>query len=369
MLTDTPCQAPCSDLPAISEESLTIGSDARTLARATSSSRRPVAPFKILGRICHAMESCSAGCAHVAAMASSIKYHRHLIDNRVEALEVVAPNARQGYVVLHLHGGGYATGSVWFYTPFLQRLSETTRARVISINYRKSPEHSYPAALDDTLATWRWLQARGYSPKSIAVVGDSAGGNLGFALSVRLAQLGEAQPAACMGLSPWLLLDPNLADSNSNGADGILAVPPEPRATVSEKSRVGKSYSMVLPAVRALQASSLWDKGAVFFMGQYFQGEDPANPLISPLLVSNELLRLFPPILLHVDKDEPLAVQAKEMAVRSQGLDIPTELHMYEGTMHGMQIYNMSCKVEAEDSLNRIYAFLEKVWEPSASAP
>jgi len=173
-----------------------------------------------------------------------------------------------------------------------------------------------------------------------------------------------------MGMAPWLLLDPKLAmvDANNSRSDGVLAEAPEPRATVSEKSSVGKSFSMVLPAVRALQASSLWDKGAAFFMGQYFQGEHPSNPLISPLLVSDELLRLFPPILIHVDKDEPLAVQAKAMAARTQGLGIPTELHMYEGTMHGMQIVNMSCKVEAQDSLNRIHAFLENMWEPSPSA-
>jgi len=307
------------------------------------------------------MENCSAGLAHVAARASDIKYEEHLI-GKMRALEVVAPNARDGYVILHLHGGGHATGSVWFYAQFLRRLSEATKAHVISFNYRKSPEHPYPAALDDTLAAWRWLQERGYSSKSIAVLGDSAGGNLAFALSVRLAQLGDPQPAACMGMSPWLLLDPELAATRQSSPVA------EAHVTFGQKSTKGKTFSMVLPAVRALQASSLWDKGAVFFMGQYFQGEDPANPLVSPLLVDDELLRHFPPILIHVDKDEPLALQAKEMAARTQGLGIRAELHMYEGTMHGMQIVNASCRVEAQDSLNRIYAFLENVWEPSLTS-
>merc|ERR1712216_308267 len=98
-------------------------------------------------------------------------------------------------------------------------------------------------------------------------------------------------------------------------------------------------------------------------MGQYSQDHDPSDPLISPLLVSDELLRSFPPVLIHVDKDEPLFYEAREMAARCQQAGIKVELHLYSGTMHGMQIVNTACQAEALDSLSRIHEFLESVWE------
>jgi acetyl esterase/lipase len=264
---------------------------------------------------------------------------------------------------------------MWFYTQFLRRLSTATKSHVISVNYRKTPEHPFPAALDDALSAFRWLLRKGYSPRSVAVLGDSAGGNLAFALSVRLAQLGEPQPAACLGLSPWLLLDPWLVAKRKT-----CNVPEKGNSThqSEEHCSVGlhyernaasnRSWSLLLPAVRAIQESALWDKGAEFLMGQYFQSHDPVDPLVSPLLVGDDLLKLFPPILIHVDKDEPLAAEAEEMAERCRSIGVPVELHMYEGTMHGMQIVNTACKMEARDSLSRIHSFLEDAWEGSPYA-
>merc|ERR1712176_1298028 len=120
--------------------------------------------------------------------------------------------------------------------------------------------------------------------------------------------------------------------------------------------------------VRAVQASSLWERGANFLIGQYTQDHDPSDPLISPLLVNDDLLSHFPPVLIHVDEDEPLADEAREMTARCHKVGVPVELHLYTGTMHGMQIVNSSCKEEAQDSLNRIHQFLEKIWKPSQSA-
>merc|ERR1712157_352958 len=71
---------------------------------------------------------------------------------------------------------------------------------------RKPPQVRFPEGLEDAMGAWRW--ARELSPEaSVAVAGDSSGGNLAFALVVKLAQLGEMQPVACIGISPWLRLD------------------------------------------------------------------------------------------------------------------------------------------------------------------
>lgn len=327
-------------------------------AHLESSIHAAVAPYLITGRIFHVVEGVSAKFAQLAA--SSINWREILIDGDIHAVEVITPSARDGYAVLHLHGGGYATGSVWFYAQFLRRLSEATKSRVFSVSYRKAPEHPFPAALDDAVAAWRWLLSQGFAASSVAVLGDSAGGNLAFALLVRLAQLKDPQPAACLGMSPWLLLDPErVAQRKSASALHVDETP--------EDQRTSHRWSLTLSAVRAVQASSIWEEGARFLVGQYSQGHDPCDPLISPLLVSDELLRCFPPVLIHVDKDEPLANEASDMAARCQQVGVPVELHFYAGTMHGMQIVNVACKEEARDSLNRIHLFLEKIWKPSYS--
>merc|ERR1712224_485753 len=88
----------------------------------------------------------------------------------------------------------------------LGRLSRATGATVVSVNYRLAPENPFPAGLDDAYAALCWVRQDNPTAK-VAVGGDSAGGNLAFALLVRLAQRNEEEPVACMTFAPWLLLD------------------------------------------------------------------------------------------------------------------------------------------------------------------
>ena len=77
-------------------------------------------------------------------------------------------------------------------------MSEAGRAagiRTLAIAYRLAPEHPFPAALDDALTAWRFLQAQGIAPAQIAVGGDSAGGGLTAALINHLRAAGKEQPA------------------------------------------------------------------------------------------------------------------------------------------------------------------------------
>jgi acetyl esterase/lipase len=72
------------------------------------------------------------------------------------------------------------------------------------MEYRLSPEHRYPAALDDALRNYRLLLARGLEPEQIVVAGESAGGNLTAALLLALRQERMPMPAGAYLLSPWL---------------------------------------------------------------------------------------------------------------------------------------------------------------------
>jgi len=91
--------------------------------------------------------------------------------------------------VLWLHGGGMIMGSPQFESPATGRLARELGAVVVSPDYRLAPERPFPAALDDCMATLRWMRAHahelGIDPDRIAVGGASAGGSLAAAVAQR----------------------------------------------------------------------------------------------------------------------------------------------------------------------------------------
>jgi acetyl esterase/lipase len=66
-----------------------------------------------------------------------------------------------------------------------------------------APRHPFPAALDDSLIAYRWLLDHGVDPRTIVVMGDSAGGGLTVAMLTAARDEGLPMPAAAVCLSPW----------------------------------------------------------------------------------------------------------------------------------------------------------------------
>jgi epsilon-lactone hydrolase len=117
---------------------------------------------------------------------------------------VIAPNASEARVVLYTHGGCYISGGPVTVRECCARLSRAAEARVLSIDYRLAPEHPFPAALDDTLAAYRWLLASGYEAGNIVISGESAGGGLTIAALMKIRDEGLEPPAAGVPVSPWI---------------------------------------------------------------------------------------------------------------------------------------------------------------------
>jgi acetyl esterase/lipase len=85
-------------------------------------------------------------------------------------------NAARG-VVLYIHGGGFVGSSAAGHRPVAAALARLGNFRVFSLDYRRAPEHRFPAALDDTIAAYeRMIGQEGIAPVQIALAGDSAGG-------------------------------------------------------------------------------------------------------------------------------------------------------------------------------------------------
>jgi len=111
-------------------------------------------------------------------------------------------------LILYAHGGGWVVGSLESHDKLCRILANRLGAVVVAIDYRLAPEHPYPAALDDVEAVWRWacVEARtlGADGKRFAVAGDSSGGNLVAALTLRIARTGGGQPDAQLLFYPAL---------------------------------------------------------------------------------------------------------------------------------------------------------------------
>jgi acetyl esterase len=98
-------------------------------------------------------------------------------------------------MLVYFHGGAFVIGSIGIMDNVARELAHSTGAVVVSVGYRLAPEDPYPAGLDDCEAVTRWAYANasvfGTSHDSVVVCGESAGGNLAAAVTLRLREAGD----------------------------------------------------------------------------------------------------------------------------------------------------------------------------------
>jgi acetyl esterase/lipase len=227
-------------------------------------------------------------------------------------------------VILYLHGGAYALGSIATHRDFIARLSIATKMRCLAINYRLAPENPFPAALQDVTTTYHWLLDQGLSAKKIMIAGDSAGGGLALATMLSLRDAGEAMPAGAICISPWF-------DLAMTGA------------SIHEKTEHDP----------ILSATSL-----KMFAG-YYADENPTNdPLISPLYAE---LTGLPPILIQVGSDEILLSDATRLTDKARQSGVDVNLKIWDEMFHVFQL--ISFLPETRKALVQIAKFVAQYIE------
>ena len=101
-------------------------------------------------------------------------------------------------VILYIHGGGWVIADLDVYDASPRALAKKANAIVVSVHYRQAPEHKFPAAHDDTLAAYKWLlenaQSWGGDAKRVAIVGESAGGNMAMTVAMGARDQNLQQP-------------------------------------------------------------------------------------------------------------------------------------------------------------------------------
>lgn len=258
----------------------------------------------------------------------SAKYARLSKNIRCKPLKVesvpaewIEPPDSDSRVILYLHGGAYALGSINIHREWIARLAAASKARCLAINYRLAPEYPFPAALEDTLIAYRWLLNQGVNASQIILAGDSAGGGLSLAALIQLRDTGRKLPAGAVCISPWT----------------DLALTGE---SIQSKARVDP----------ILDSDSL-DKYARYYAGDH----DITSPLISPLYATLENL---PPLLIQVGADEILLDDATRFAkkVRNEGGNVTLEI--WDEMFHVFQL--IPFLPETKRALTQIAAFVNE---------
>jgi len=163
---------------------------------------------------------------HLAAKEPEGVSYEEVSVGGVEALWCIPADSDPEAVLLHSHLGGTVVGSMHSDRKAAAHIAHAAGVRSLVLDYRRSPEHQFPAQIEDVRSAYDWLLHNGYQPESIASVGHSVGGNFAISLALGLRDEGAALPGAIVSISPWvdLALTSETIASNAD-RDKLLSRP------------------------------------------------------------------------------------------------------------------------------------------------
>ncbi|WP_062119408.1 alpha/beta hydrolase [Aureimonas sp. AU40] len=265
-------------------------------------------------------EMARVGTAHVPADPA-------LGSAEVRLLVLVPPEAKAG-AILFVHGGGFAFCSPETHERCARVLAAETGRPVILPDYRLAPEHPYPAGLMDVVAAWRGAfeatAALGVQPGPMILAGDSAGAGLCVSALVHQGARGRADAALLFY--------------------GVYAADFE---TPSYRSFADG------PGLTRGKMQRYWD----FYLA------DPAargDPLVSPLLASDEALATLPPLHLMAAGIDPLLSDTLNFEARLASLGRSERTEIVPGVVHGFLQMSRDLP-QAREALGRAAAFVNAI--------
>ena len=205
--------------------------------------------------------------------------------------------------LIYYHGGGFVIGNIETHDSTCRRLANKSRCQVISIDYRLSPEHPFPAPIDDGVAAFRHIRDNaasfGVDAKRIAVGGDSAGGAIAAVVCQAVRQLGEPMPAFQMLIYP-----------------------------ATDARRQTESRRLFAEGYFLTQELMDW-----FWKAYAPTGTDLADLRLSPLLAKD--FAGLPPAFVLTAGYDPLRDEGRAYADRLIDAGVKTTYVNYPGTVHG----------------------------------
>jgi len=206
-------------------------------------------------------------------------------------------------IIVYFHGGGWVIATIDTYDSSARALANAAKAVVISVEYRKAPEAKFPAAADDAYAATQWAFANAGEVNGdasrIAVVGESAGGNLATVACLMAKDKGGQMPIYQVLVYPVTELDFN-----------------------TESHR---THAMAKPLNAAMM---------VWFRGHYANSiaEDAMNPYAAPMKAKS--LAGLPPATIITAETDPLRDDGRLYADKLKGAGVKVRYRNFDAQMH-----------------------------------
>ncbi len=239
-------------------------------------------------------------------------------------------------LVVHFHGGGWTLGTLASGDWICSRVAAAACVLVVSVDYRLAPEHRFPAAAEDCYAALVDVVGRagelGADPHRVAVMGDSAGGNLA-AVACLMARDRGGPRLALQGL-----------------------VYPATDLTLASPSIEENAHAPVLSRA-----------DVVAFRDHYLGGQDPRHPYASPLHAAD--LRGLPPALVQVAEHDPVRDDGLRYAAALVAAGVPVRTTTYVGMPHGYLSFPRLCSSAPQAVAELAAALAEALGRQAAGAP
>ncbi|MGM9600565.1 MAG: alpha/beta hydrolase [Faecousia sp.] len=229
------------------------------------------------------------------------------------------PGASREKVLFYIHGGGFNSGGAEYSFNMAKNFCKTSEYSVFNVEYRLAPEYPFPAGLDDCIAAYKWLLSQGVRGKDMVFAGDSAGGNLVFALALYLRDHGMELPSGLCGISPVGTLDDSLP---------------------SRKERIDRDCIIGADFTEEMQIT-------------YVHDHDVKGPYLSPIYGDFTGL---PPIWMCVGTEEVFYDDAFAIRSAAQSQGIQVELLIGEGLCH---VYPMFPDSQSTKAIKSMRSFVQ----------
>jgi acetyl esterase len=231
-------------------------------------------------------------------------------------------------LVVYFHGGGFVIGSIGLMDNVARELAHHSGATVVSVGYRLAPEDPFPRGLDDCESITRWSVANagrfGLSSSQVAVAGESAGGNMAAAVSLRLRDQGSISLAGQVLIYPGVA--GRLTHPSAEEFDGLII-----------SRRAGEQY---------------W---AAYSGSQNLDRDPFAAPLYAPSLAG------LPPALVVLGGCDLLRDEGRAYAERLRHEGVDVDEVCYPGQPHGFINFDFPAAALAHE---RIGQWLRATFEP-----
>ena len=237
--------------------------------------------------------------------------------------------ATRGKVLLYLHGGAYVLCNCRTHRQMVSHIARAAGIDALVPEYRLSPEHKFPAAIDDAVGVYRELLASGINPEDIIISGDSAGGGLAVATLLSLRHAGDPMPAAAVLLSPFL-------DATASGESATTRADKDPWFHSSDMAVVVEHYC----------------------------GEaEVRNPLVSPVFANVSGL---PPVYIQVGDDEILLSDSTRFADMLREAGGEADIEIWPEMWHVFQLF-VGKMPESRKAIRKIGTYIRRTWTPEPS--